>query len=416
MKINAVTINPIVATVADRAGDARASDAWASDAWAGIWLAEDVEAIRQGIASRSWVDSTLGGVGASLDALATMSDPAGALMQSGLSWLIEHIRPLSTALDWLAGDPTTIARHAQTWRNVATSVRADAAGLGTGTASDVAGWHGQAAQAFGSWTAKQRTVLGGLATGAETMASITEGVAYLTAGVRTLVRDAIATVVSRAIEYAGEEVFSLGLATPWVIEQVSTLVAAWSARIARLVAALTNSIARLTPMMRRLGDLVDRLTRLLHDMHGTGGDPTKVGPPIRDRAPDPVSLVAAPVNLDPATIRFSQHSVTGASVITDSMRSDGWVGAPIDVVRMPDGDLTTIDNTRVLAARQAGIDVSANVHGFDEPLPPDMIGRFTTRTGALTTWGQAVGQRIGRQNATLRTTYPLGSWNEPTAR
>ena len=60
--------------------------------------------------------------------------------------------------------------------------------------------------------------------------------------------------------------------------------------------------------------------------------------------------------------------------------------------------------------------MSANVHGFDEPLPPDMIGRFTTRTGPVTTWGQAVGQRIGRQNATLRTTYPLGSWNEPTAR
>ena len=115
------------------------------------------------------------------------------------------------------------------------------------------------------------------------MASITEGVAYLTAGVRTLVRDAIATVVSRAIEYAGEEVLSLGLATPWVIEQVSTLVAAWSARIGRLVAALKNSIARLIPLMRRLGDLIDRLAQLLHDMHGTDGNPTKVGRPTGER-------------------------------------------------------------------------------------------------------------------------------------
>jgi hypothetical protein len=406
MKMNAVTINPIVAPVADHAGDV----------WAGIWLAEDVEAIRQGITSRSWVDSTLGGVGAGLDALATLSDPTGALMQYGLSWLIEHIRPLSAALEWLAGDPTTIADHARTWRNVATSVRADAAGLGIGTASDIPGWHGPGAAAFSSWSARQRTVLGGLATGADTMASITEGVAYLTAGVRTLVRDAIATVVSRAIEFAGEEVFSLGFATPWVIEQVSTLVAAWSARIGRLVGALTNSIARLIPMMRRLGDLIGRLTQLLRDIHGSGGDPTKVGPPTGGRAPGSVSLVAAPVDLNPATIRFSQHSVSGASAITDSMRSVGWIGAPIDVVRMPDGQLTTIDNTRVLAARQAGIDVSANVHGFDEPLPSDMIGRFTTRAGPLTTWGQAVGQRIGRQSATLRTTYPLGSWDEPTAR
>jgi hypothetical protein len=401
-----VTINPVVAPIAGHTGDV----------WAGIWLAEDIEAIRQGVTTRSWVDATLGGVGAGLDALATLSDPLGALMQYGLSWLIEHIRPLSEALDWLAGAPTIIAGHAQTWRNVATSVRADVVGLRAGTASNLTGWQGPAARAYGSWSARQQTVLGGLATGADTMASITEGVAYLTAGVRTLVRDAIATVVSRAIEYAGEEVFSLGFATPWVIEQVSTLVATWSVRIGRLIAALKSSIARLTPMMCRLGDLIDRLTRLLHDLHGTGGDPTKVGPPTGAGAPAAVPLVAAPVNVDPATIRFSQHSVSGASAITDSMRSDGWIGAPIDVVRMPDGELTTIDNTRVLAARQAGIDVSANVHGFDEPLPADMIGRFTTRSGPVTTWGQAVSQRIGRQNATLRTTYPLGSWNEPTAR
>lgn len=400
-----MTINPIVAPIAGPTGNV----------WSGIWLAEDIEAIRQGVTSRSWVDSTLGGVGAGLDALATLSDPAGALMQYGLSWLIEHIRPLTEALDWLAGDPTRIAGHAQTWRNVATSVRADAAGLDQAAATDNL-WQGLAARAYDSWSAKQRTVLGGLATGADTMASITEGVAYLTAGVRTLVRDAIATVVSRAIEYAGEEVFSLGFATPWVIEQVSTLVAAWSARIGRLVAALRNSIARLTPLMRRLGDLIDRLAQLLRDMHGTDGNPMQAGPPTGGGSLVSAPLAAAPVSLDPATIRFSQHSVTGAAPVIDSMRSAGWVGAPIDVVRMPDGDLTTIDNTRVLAARQAGIEVSANVHGFDEPLPPDMVGRFTTRTGPVTTWGQAVGQRIGRQNATLRTTYPLGSWNEPTAR
>jgi hypothetical protein len=402
-----VTINPVVAPVASEPGDG----------WAGIWLAEDIEAIRQGVLTRSWVDSTLGGVGAGLDALATMSDPVGTLMQYGLSWLIEHIRPLSEALDWLAGDPTTIAGHAQAWRKVATGMRVAAAGLEPGAATDISGWHGPAAQAYDTWAARQQTILGGLASGGETMASITEGVAYLTAGVRTLVRDAIATVVSRAIEYAGEEVLSLGFATPWVIEQVSTLVGAWSARIGRLIAALKNSIGRLTPLMQRLAGLIDRLTRLLHDGHGSAGDPTAPRPPIGSTGSlAPASLAAAPVNLDPVTIRFSQHSVTGTSAITDSMRANGWVGAPIDVVRMPDGALTTIDNTRVLSARQAGIDVSANVHGFDEPLPADMIGRFTTRTGPVATWGQAIGQRIGRQNATLRTTYPMGSWNEPTAR
>ena len=134
---HAVTINPIVAPVGSRPGDP----------WAGIWLAEDVEAIHQGVTSGSWIDSTLGGVGAGLDTLAAVSDPLGTLMQYGLSWLMEHIRPLSEALDWLAGDPAQISAHAQTWRNVAASLRSDVATFGQGAETGVSGWQGTAATA-----------------------------------------------------------------------------------------------------------------------------------------------------------------------------------------------------------------------------------------------------------------------------
>src|SRR5450759_5740009 len=64
------------------------------------------------------------------------------------------------------------------------------------------------------------------------------------------------------------------------------------------------------------------------------------------------SCVAAEeaTTLAPSAVRLSQSSVSGVSKIAESMRADGWVGDPIDVVRMPDGGLTTIDNTRVVAA------------------------------------------------------------------
>ena len=93
--------------------------------------------------------------------------------------------------------------------------------------------------------------------------------------------------------------------------------------------------------------------------------------------------------INPNDIRFSQSSVNGASEIIDSMKAKGWDGDPIDVVRMPDGNLTTIDNTRVLAARYAEIDVQANVHAFDEVLPQnlDLIERLTTPKGVAQTWG-----------------------------
>ena len=77
---------------------------------------------------------------------------------------------------------------------------------------------------------------------------------------------------------------------------------------------------------------------------------------------------------------------------------------------MPDGGLTTIDNARVIAANQAGIDVQAAIHGFDETLPEELIGRFTTpKGGAPSTWGDAIMNRIGAQNSIHRNTYPYGS-------
>lgn len=109
-------------------------------------------------------------------------------------------------------------------------------------------------------------------------------------------------------------------------------------------------------------------------------------------------------------MRVSQSSVNGVQEIADSMQTNGWAGDPIDVVQMPDEGLTSVDNTRVVAADETGIDVQATIHAFDEPLPEDQVGRFTTRRGGVpSTWGDAVMNRIGGQNSTFRNSYPYGA-------
>lgn len=114
--------------------------------------------------------------------------------------------------------------------------------------------------------------------------------------------------------------------------------------------------------------------------------------------------------INPNNIRFSQSSVNGAKEITDSMKGNGWKGSPIDVVKMPDGNLTTIDNTRVLAAKYAGIDVKANVYNANDPISADIAQRFISRNGQIPqTWGEAVTNRINNQNSAYRKTYPNGS-------
>jgi uncharacterized protein YukE len=194
-----VTVNPLVAARVDQP----------KSAWAGVWIAEDIELIAQGVENRSWVDGTLGVVGAGLDGLALVSDPVGALLQYGISWLIEHVRPLSEALDWLAGDPGAIAGHAQTWRNVASSLRAEADELARSVRFDLAEWSGAASDAYRRWASQRDQSLQALARASDTMALITEGAGILIGTVRMMVRDAVATVVSRLIVYAGELVGSL---------------------------------------------------------------------------------------------------------------------------------------------------------------------------------------------------------------
>ncbi|MFG3682633.1 WXG100 family type VII secretion target [Micromonospora chalcea] len=295
-----MTTNPLVAAAADSG----------PSPWAGVWICEDIELIAQGVRTGSWIDGSLGVVSAGLDALALVSDPAGILPQYGIAWLIEHVKPLSEALDWLAGDPAEITAHAQTWRNVAASLREDAADLAHAVRTEVAGWTGAAATGYRRWASEQQQAITGLAQGAEAMAAITEGAAGLVAAVRLLVRDAIAACVSRLIVYAAELVATAGLATPLVVEQVTTTVASWAARIGRLLRGLLASLRRLMPEIRRLGELIGKLKESLRRLTHRSPEPTP-GPskPGGDTAPPQIPKMdeeqrVRDLGMNPATGRF----------------------------------------------------------------------------------------------------------------
>ena len=82
--------------------------------------------------------------------------------------------------------------------------------------------------------------------------------------------------------------------------------------------------------------------------------------------------------------------------LVESMKRDGWKGDPVDVVRMPDGMPTSMDNTRILAAREAGVEVKANVRSFDELLTPEM--KQARGWQDYDTWGEAIAARINKQS------------------
>jgi hypothetical protein len=248
-----MTINPLV--VARTGGG--------TSAWSGIYLAEDIRLLDQGVVSGSWVDGTLGGVGAALDVLGLVTDPLGTLVSWGVAWLLDHVKPLSEALDALAGNPAQIAANAQTWRNVSDQLATASRGYADSTVTHLGTWNGAARAAYDGHATELVGALGALSGAAHTMSSIVQGSGELVALVRTLVRDAIAEFVSvlavRLWEWLAEEAGTLGIGTPWVIAQVSALVAKWVDKIAHFFRGLINSLRRLGEVARKLAQLIDEL-------------------------------------------------------------------------------------------------------------------------------------------------------------
>jgi hypothetical protein len=77
---------------------------------------------------------------------------------------------------------------------------------------------------------------------------------------------------------------------------------------------------------------------------------------------------------------------------------------------MSDGGLTTVDNTRVLAAGYTDTPVQTRVHAYDDAIDPARAETLVSRKKVPpTTWGEGVENRIGRQNAPYRNRYPNGS-------
>lgn len=297
-------------------------------AWTGIGLAEDVDALVAAFRAGSWIDGTIGGFAAGLDVLATVVDPLGQLVSWGVAWLIEHVKPLSDALDHLAGDPDQITAYAQTWRNVATAMRASAEDLTGAVHAELADWRSGAAEAYRSHAGQQRQALVTLDRAAEAMATVTVGTGLVVALVRELVRDLIADFVSvlavRLWEWLAIAGGTLGAGIPWVAAQVSSLAARWAAKIGRLLTGLVASLRRLAPMLGRLDDVLRQLQTQLARL--ARHDPTSPAPPAPARGPG---------GLHSRSGRFSNQEVMEAG------------GPPLPL------DRATIDHY----ARLAGIDL-----------------------------------------------------------
>lgn len=278
----------------------------------------DVQMLGQSLATGDWVAAGMFGAATALDGVATAIDPLGSLFAAGAGWLIEHLEPLKGWLDDLAGDPGAILGQAAEMDGVAAGVAAIGTDLRRRARRDVGGMDGEMVD---SYLAFNETLASGLESLAESVrggARAIETASSIVEMVRGVVRDAVAQVVGMALSCLTQAIVTAGLATPWLIAQVSARVSALSARCAATLLYMTRSFDELGELLM---DGMVALRKISTRLQGY--QPRHRAAPT---APDFPRLGDELRNIDMKTILGSNAASTGGNATNDNSDAQNeWI-------------------------------------------------------------------------------------------
>jgi len=232
----------------------------------GVPLLESAIDLKEGIEKGDWAAVAMGAVGTALDALSMAMDPFGSILAAGVGWLLEHVGPLSDALDALTGDADQIKAQAETWSNIAKELGAIGTELSDLVEADLQTWAGDAADRYRERSQDTVTVLTAAQKGCEGASSGVKTAGEVVAAVRTLVRDIIAELVGHLISWALQVLFTLGIGLTWVVPQVVTAVAKTASKITGLTTKLVKALKGLMPLLKKADTLFDDAAKALREL------------------------------------------------------------------------------------------------------------------------------------------------------
>ncbi|RZS36989.1 hypothetical protein EV193_106224 [Herbihabitans rhizosphaerae] len=252
--------NPLVTKEKETDGD------WYDerDEWQeGIGLIDSGRDIYDGLSNGDWVEAGVGVLGVGLEGLCLAIDPVGTLVSYGISWAIEHIQPLSDALDAVAGDPDAIQASSDTWHNIAERQLKIAEDYKTEVDTATADWTGDAADNYRTHAGKliDLTTVSGVLSEAISISVMIMG--EVVSVVRETIRDIIADVIAEILVIVAEEACTMGAATPLAISQLVALMVRVGKRLLTLFTTLGKTVMNLLPLMKKAVKLFDDVAAAL---------------------------------------------------------------------------------------------------------------------------------------------------------
>lgn len=260
---------------------------------------ESVTDLCTSLHSGNWVASSLAGVGAALDVAAAVVDPLGSLIAAGLGWLMEHLEPLKGWLNDLTGDAGAVLGFASTWENVAGAMGAAGDELNRVVRADLESMSGESITAYAAYADGLAEQIRATGASASAIGSALTKCAMVVQVVHDLVRDALSQLVGSAISWAAEAIFTVGLATPIIIGQVTARVSSLATRVGKHVTDVITTAKSLKNLLEALKDALGGLaTGLRRGLPGARAG-TPGAPRVSAPAPAPDYGVAffGPSNL-----------------------------------------------------------------------------------------------------------------------
>lgn len=383
--------------------------------FSGAGLLDSGSQLVSAIESGDWVEGGMAAFSAAADTIATVSDPLGSLIAAGLGWLIDHFEPLKGWFNDLTGDAGEVQAFAQTWTNIQTQLQQSGDEL-TRILGDVDELTGEAMDAYRRFQQDSAQHLHGAATWAGAMATGLSVASTIVQVVHDIVRDVLSQLVGSAISWASEAVLTLGLATPWIVEQVSTRVASWVAKIGSKMTALVRSVKALSKLLDELRGLLRQADDLFASVlkGGKGGARSTAraadGAGAPPRLPYPKPDEWPPVPIDDALV---DHSLLREfAPETGPGDATFWSGRVLDEdgVAIPDASMNGAADL-ASSTHGASLEQMLERQGLLDRMPDDWLDPSTPATWRSVS--QALAQNAsGDVRAVLGDVRDTSVWRE----
>lgn len=230
----------------------------------GVTAFEAGWAIADGIDSGDWKVAVSGLIAGGLDVAGAVTDPIGYVAGQVISWMLEHIEPAREALNELAGNPDMVKAYSQSWTNIEEEMTAVGSELRSEAPRGTVTWQGDAGDAYRKKAEALSGLYGGTAGVAHGIAKLTMSMAEVVNGVRTAVRDLIASIAGSLVSWTIELLASLGTATPLVVAQATSAIARVVTKVGLLLKSLGKALFSALDLLVVLRDLLDGFIRALN--------------------------------------------------------------------------------------------------------------------------------------------------------